>query len=166
MSEALAAFSVAANVLQFVDFGTRTISTFWSFYRSNRKGPKRAPDIVSISADLQRVLDKFQLPPGDGPDEDAGLVQLARECQDVALEMQNLLNSLFNAEAKSMGKREALLAAFKMICKEEELRSLQERLNQFRHQLVVSLLASLRFVDLSWACFRTDGAECEQRASS
>src|SRR5947207_108974 len=112
MAEALAAFSVAANVLQFVDVGTRTVATFWSFYRSNRKGLKQAPDIVSISADLQRVLDKFQLPPGDGPDEDAGLVQLARECQDVALEMQNLLNSLFNVEAKSMGKREALLAAF------------------------------------------------------
>jgi hypothetical protein len=153
MAEALAAFSVAANVLQFVDIGTRTLSTFWSFYRSNRKGIQQAPDIVSILTDLQRVLEKFQLPPGDCTDEDAGLVQLARECQDVALEMQSLLHSLFNAETKSMGKRDALLAAFKMMCKEEKLRSLQDRLNQFRHQLVVHLLASLRFVDLPWAFF-------------
>jgi hypothetical protein len=144
MAEAIAAFSLAANVLQFVDFGSRLVGTLWSYYKSNRKGTRQGPDLLSISADLQHILQGFQLP-DNGTYEDVGLVQLARECEAVAEEMQDLLQSVFHHEAGSMGKREALLVAFKMMLKEDDLRSLQDRLNQFRHQLVVHLLASLRY---------------------
>lgn len=145
MAEAIAAFSLAANVLQFIDIGSRMVGTLWSYYKSNRKGSKQAPDLLRISTDLQHVLQGFQVP-ATGAHEDVGLAQLARDCQAVAEEMQNLLQSVFHHEAGSMGKREALLAALKMVWKEDDLQSLQDRLNQFRHQLVVHLLASLRYI--------------------
>lgn len=148
MAEAIGAFSLAANILQFVDFGSRAVASLWWYYKENRKEIKQGPDLFTICTDLQRVLCEFELPEDDGTHEDAGLVQLARECHGVAEEMQKVLRSVFNAEtpAGSMGRREALLAALRMLWKEEHLQSLLDRLSQFRHQLVVHLLASLRYI--------------------
>lgn len=143
MAEAIAAFSLAANVLQFLDVGGRIISSIWSFYKSNRKDIEQAPDLITISKDLQRVLGGFQLPE-EGVQADDGLVQLSRQCLKVAKEMQDLLASVFKNGAANMGKREAVLTALKMVWKEDKIRSLEDRLDRFRQQLVLHVLASLR----------------------
>jgi len=146
MAEAVAAFSLAANVLQFIDFGSRVMSNFWAFYKSSRHGTNEVPDLQGINNDLQQVLESLQVPTDDITQSDIGLLQLAQDCQNVALELETLLQSLFKAEAGNIGKREALKAAFKLVWKEDQVRYLQERLDQFRNQLIVHLLASLRWV--------------------
>jgi len=144
MAEAIAAFSLASNILQFVDFGARVASNFWTLYKSNRKEANNIPNFVVINADLERVLSDLQLPCDDGSEGDIGLVELAKECQSVAEALKAILESLVKTRAGNMGKREAMVAAFKLVWREDEIRSLQERLNQFKHQLIVHLLASMR----------------------
>lgn len=146
MAEGVAAFSLAANILQFIDFGARVVSNFWSFYKSNRKEANNVPDFSAINADLQRVLSDLQLPYDDGSGGDIGLVELAKDCRCVAEELKTVLQSLFKARVGNTGKRDALMAAFKLAWREDEIRSLQEQLNQFKHQLVIHLLASMRLV--------------------
>jgi hypothetical protein len=145
MAEAVAAFNLAAGVLQFIDFGSRVMSNFWTFYKSNRHGTKE-PDLQVINNDLRRVLENLQVPADDTAQSDVGLLQLAQDCQKVALDLETLLQSLFKAEAGNSGKREALKAAFRLVWKDDQVRYLQERLDQFRHQLIVHLLASIRWV--------------------
>ncbi|KAH0559273.1 hypothetical protein GP486_004211 [Trichoglossum hirsutum] len=146
MAEAIAAFSLAANIVQFIDFGSNFASNVCKIYWSGRDGAGEIPDLRKITDDLQEVLKGLQLPAGnDGeiPGSERGIRQLAEQCQHVATELLNSLNKVSLPDKAR--KRDALKAAFKIIWKEEEIKSLQVRLEGFRHQLTLHLLASLRF---------------------
>ena len=72
-----------------------------------------------------------------------GLQQLAVECHGVAMDLLKLLTSL---HAGNHSKREATKAAFKTMWREEKILSLQKRLDQCRAQMIIHLLASLRYI--------------------
>lgn len=96
-----------------------------------------------ITADLLDVLKGFDVPDSENNEVDSGLQQLVVECQNVATDLLKLLNSL---HVDNQSKREAIKAAFKLMWKEEEILSFQKRLDQCRAQLIVHLLAILRYV--------------------
>ncbi|KAI9666492.1 MAG: hypothetical protein M1821_004428 [Bathelium mastoideum] len=143
MAEAIAVLGLAASVLQFVDFGSRVASNFRKFYNSHHQDREDVPDLQRINTNLQQILRDLQVPKA-GCFEDTGLVELANDCQAVASELDRLLKSLFKADTESHGKLEAFKASFKLMWKEKGLRSLQERIDHFRNQLVVHLLTTLR----------------------
>lgn len=143
MAEAVAAFSLAANVIQFIDFGARVASNFWRFYKFRENRASEIPDIRTITADLDMVLVRVQ-PVVETDDSESGLRQLVNECQDVAAGLQKVLRSLAKVRTDKSTKRDALKAAFKVVWKEEEIKAFQTRLDQFRAQLTVHLLSSLR----------------------
>ncbi|KAI9685267.1 MAG: hypothetical protein M1822_004640 [Bathelium mastoideum] len=143
MAEAVAALGLAASILQFVDFGSRVASNFLKLYKSNRQDREDVPDLQRINTDLQKLLQNLQVPQA-GCSEDTGLAELAKECQTAATDLDTLLKSLFKADTESHGKREALKASLKLVWKENDFRSLQERIDQFRNQLVIHLLTTLR----------------------
>jgi hypothetical protein len=148
MAEAIAAFGLAANVIQFIEFGSKLTSSFWQLYKSSRDGVEEvsfAPHLQTMTSDLQSIVDGLVDPEsGDRSDDESGLCKLAKGCQVQAVELQNLLSSLCVAGSGKYGKREALKAAFKAVWKENEIKSFETRLGQFRQQLSVHLLSSLR----------------------
>jgi hypothetical protein len=52
MAEAIAAFSLAANVIQFIEFASHLTTSFWEFYKSASQTGDDGPDIETINADL------------------------------------------------------------------------------------------------------------------
>ena len=148
MAEAVAAFGLASSVLQFIDFGSKLTSSFWRLYTSSRNGVEEAscaPNLQTMTSDLQNILNELVDPEsGDRSHDDSELCKLAKDCQAQAVELQNLLSSLSMAGSGKFGKREALKAAFKVVWKEDEIKSLETRLDQFRQQLILHLLSSLR----------------------
>jgi hypothetical protein len=144
MAESIAAFGLAASILQFVDFGSRVASNFRRFHQAHQLDREDAPDLQKINSDLQHLLEELQMPEENS--QESGLVQLAKECQDVANELDEKLTSIFKTSRETSGKRDALKSSFKLAWKENELRSLQERVDHFRNQLVIHLLASLRSI--------------------
>lgn len=148
MAEAIAAFGLAVNVIQFIDFGLKLTSSFWQLYKSSRDGVEEvsfAPHLQTMISDLQNILNGLADPEsGDRSHEESGLCKLAKDCQEQAVELKNLLNSLCSAGSGKFGKREALKAAFKVVWKEDEIKSFEARLGQFRQQLTLHLLSSLR----------------------
>ncbi|KAL8822625.1 MAG: hypothetical protein Q9191_006642 [Dirinaria sp. TL-2023a] len=145
MAEAIAALSIAANVIQFVDFGAKTVSTFWQFARSAEDAKGGIPDVLLTTSSLQELLISLQSSTtgcNDIPEEERSLYQLVEGCQNVARELLELLSKI-KVPAKGR-KRDALKAACRMALKEEDIKSLQARLDNFRGQLTVNLLASLR----------------------
>lgn len=143
MVEAVAAFSVAASIIQFIDFGSKLMSRIWQFYKSSRKSEEALPDVQRITADLLDVLKRVDIPDNENNEADNGLQQLVVECHNVATDLLKLLNSL---HADNQSKRKAIQSAFKLMWREEDILSLQKRLDQCRAQLVIHLLASLRYV--------------------
>ena len=145
MAESIAIFGLAANIVQFLDIGSKFVSSAWKIYSSGRNGMGKISDLVRLTGDLQTILKGLQT-----SDENINatiegehdLRQLAKQCQSVAME---LLDSLERINPPvPIRKRDALSVTFKMLWAEEEITGLQSRLDGFRHQLTLHLLALLR----------------------
>jgi hypothetical protein len=145
MAEAIAAFSLAANIVQFIDFSSNFFSTVWSIHRKGRDGIAVVFDMEKTTKDLQVVLTDIIIPPGstDGLTEsERSLQELAEQCQKLGTELMSGLRQV--GSVNKSRKRDALKTAFQLIWKEDELKSQQQRLEGFRSQLTLHLLASLR----------------------
>jgi hypothetical protein len=97
MAEAIAAFGLASNILQVIDFGSKLVTISWRMYRSSNAALDSAQDFVDIqriTKDLQIVLPALQDPDyhsdvaADGQD---NIAKLASDCSKVT---QKLLDSL------------------------------------------------------------------------
>lgn len=139
MAEAVAALGVAANVLQFLDYGSRFVSQAWRIHKTGSDGLDGIPNLQLMTKQLQEVLGDLQKHQAtDNPE----LLQLSEECSRVA---RRLIESIDCIGIPQGGrKRDALKTAFKMAWKREEIQQLQRELDGFRQQLSLHLLASLR----------------------
>lgn len=145
MAEVIFIIGLAANIVQFLDLGSKFVSGVWKIYRSGRDAVGEIPDLAQTTGDLQIILKGFQGPDRDEEETLEGehdLRQLAGECQTLATELLESLNKI--SPSGKVGKRDALSAAFRMVWKEEEIRRLKVRLEGFRQQLTLRLLALLR----------------------
>ena len=106
-------------------------------------GEEALPDMQRITVDLLDVLKGVDVPDSQHNEVDKSLQQLVAECHNVAKDLLELLNSL---HADNQSKRKLIKSAFKLMWKEEDILSFQKRLDQCRAQLVLHLLASLRYV--------------------
>lgn len=145
MAEALVAVSLAASILQFIDVGSRFVSNVWKIYISGKERTSELPDIRETTEDLHNVLEGLKNSQGAvlGVREDErGLQQLVQSCQTLATELLGTLQKI-NLPDK-IRKRDALMAAFRMVWKEEEIKSLQSRLEEFRQEVALHLLSLIR----------------------
>jgi hypothetical protein len=137
MATAVAIFSLAANIVQFIDFGTRLASTVYRLYRSGQDCDSQLSDIQKITNSLQDVLKNLQLQAPEKDDDipqcDLNLLRLAEECHQMTVE---LLSSLSKVRLPDkVHKRDAVKAAFKMIWNEADIKSFEKRLDRFVYSL-------------------------------
>jgi hypothetical protein len=145
MAEAVAAFSLAANVIQFIDFGTKVAANFYGFYKAGSRPQYEFSDLEVICQDLAPVLQNLQLAGSDSDVQGTGLGRLAQECQKCAERLNEKLQPVLKARSQQLGKREMLKVAFKAAWKDDEMRSLRDQLENFQRQLTLHLLASMRY---------------------
>jgi hypothetical protein len=144
MAEAVAAFSLASNVIQVLDFGSKLTTRFWSFYKASRHATEAVPDVEKLTLDLHKILEELHVGTARSGDNDEPLILLAKECQKLAEELLNLLSSLKTVKRTGIGRIEALKSAFRAIWKEDDIAALRKRIDDFKSELTVHLLASLR----------------------
>ena len=147
MAEALVAFGLAANLFQFVDIGTRFTSNVWKIYRSGHQGLAEVLDIQKTTEDLRKVLHGFGTPNERNArlsNDECGFQELLKGCRLLANELLESLQKMHPLEKSR--KRDALKGALKMIWKEEDLKSMQSRLDGYRQEIVVHLLSLIRYV--------------------
>src|ERR1700753_1273021 len=129
MAEAVAAFGLAASVVQFIDFGSNFVSIAWNIYRHGQAGDGWLLDLQTNTKYLKEIVDKLQ--PSAAEDhpvtrEYNGLFELSEQCQLLALEM---LASLSTIMVSNKGrKRDAIKQAFRVLWKEDKIKSVQARL--------------------------------------
>ncbi|KAK6070516.1 aflatoxin b1 aldehyde reductase member 2 [Seiridium cupressi] len=144
MAEAAAALSLAANILQMVEYGAGFVATAWKLWKSGSEG---VMGLDLLSQNLKNVSQQLQTDlssPSAEPEEASGygMFELAAECLKTTQEMLGTLNSL--GLPTGGRKREAVKATFKLKWKMEDIRALQAKLEGFRSQLTLNLVASLR----------------------
>ncbi|KAH7403119.1 hypothetical protein BKA64DRAFT_573567, partial [Cadophora sp. MPI-SDFR-AT-0126] len=146
MAEAFAAFSVAANVVTFVEFGTKIFSAGYRLHKSARGDLDGNEADGNITADLSKVIDDlersitFSSTHRQLTSNEQGLLELAKQCKTAAAKLLVALGTL-KFQGKH-GKWNTIRAALKAVWKETEIEEMQMSIDRFRQQLIVRILAS------------------------
>ena len=153
MAEAVAALSLAANIIQVTDFGFEFVSSAWKIWRSGGEGVEALTTLQTLSQSLKDVALQLRV---DLPTSDLrvasnrGIFDAAGECSKAAQEILDSLDKIGLPSAPQGRKRDAARAAFKLVWRGDDIKALQTRLESVRNQLTLNLAASLRQV---MACF-------------
>jgi hypothetical protein len=168
--EPFTALGLAGNVIQFVDFGMRLLSETHEIYQSSSGSPTGIIEIESIFQDLSNLGAKLKIssispskPSGISPEEQA-LVELAGSCKRLADDLLATIKDLKvndGPNRKWRSFRQGLITLWK----KDKIDAVQKRLDNFRKQLSLQLLAILRSEALRHKClsnYETD-TKCYQR---
>lgn len=143
MAEAIAAFAVAGNVLQFLQAGSRFILNAQRIFRAQGDGLSNLRDLRLISTNFQDILTQLQAAPRSSKHISTGLLSLSSECSRT---IRGLLSRLEQIGAREKGHQvDRVLAAFQATWYEREIDSLKERMDSFRNQLASNLILELRY---------------------
>ena len=149
--EALAAVSLAGNVVQFVEFTCKLFDQATTIYQSHTGCTPDSQNLESITQELQTLC--ANLTHGNTISSQAHLAsqsnydsirELAAECETTANE---LLARLHNLKARNPNSKwSSFRAALAVSCKERRIDAMQTRLDSYRTQLIVQLQVLQRFV--------------------
>jgi hypothetical protein len=157
----VSAFSLAGTILQFIDSGSKFIGLASRLYRTGDSADELPePELAMLTNHLVQVLGSLGSSssspsigqgqnnnPGAGESQYNGLFQLADECGKVGNQLLTILRKL--RVSRSSRKRDTLKVSFQLLWKEDEIKSLQSRLDGFRAQFNLHLLVTLRLVHKS-----------------
>ena len=120
--EGLAALSLAANVIQFVDFGCRLFSKTRELDKSSAKSVIEHVEIKAIAQIIGRLSCALTVPPPNGPElspEENELSSLASSCKAIA---NDLLTALTELELNGSRKKwQCFRIALKAVWKSEQI---------------------------------------------
>ena len=143
--ESLAALGIAANIIQFVDFGCKLFSESRALYKASDKRVEESVELEIISKALKRLSDDLGAIPSSTtpqPQAEAELLPLAKRCQTIADELLVALNELQVKGAK--GKWQCFRSALKRIWKSQEIENMARRLDSICAHLTNCLINVLK----------------------
>jgi hypothetical protein len=138
--EALVALSLAANIVQFVDFSSRLFSSATSIHRSAFGASQNVQDVDSLTEELRQWCDKISSSPGSSSQflrAHPSLLDLARKCHLTATELLSATESLKSKHPGSNWR--SFKAALATAWNEEKIKSMAERLDAYRRQLALEI---------------------------
>ena len=147
--EPLSALSVASAVVQMVDFGAKLFSKSVELYKSAEGSLPVNVEISSIVEDLSQIsaglVTSHGLKEEQLTEDEVALIRLASQCNTLAHE---LLSGLQRLVVQNPDRRwESVYKAVKAMWKEKKIHETQERLNAFRSELTIRLVAILRYLE-------------------
>ena len=148
MAESILAFGIALNIVQFVDFSCRVLSTGYQMYKSSSTVFQENQDLEVVTIDLHKVTDNIdtalqqaRLEKSPSPN-DLQLQQLAEQCRAVCGELLTALEQL--KTHGQLGKWNIFRAALQTVWKESKIEASHKRVEQFRQELIACILVSFR----------------------
>ncbi|KAK1834932.1 hypothetical protein QBC39DRAFT_275959 [Podospora conica] len=145
MAEAIAAVSLAGNVLQFLEAGGKFTFRAFEILRHGACGGSRSDlkDLRQITHDFQRLLEHLRNSSASNDKAASSpLASLSMACSDVVKE---LLEKLDKIGLNDNHKRANLLVIeFKSAWQKVEIENLEKRIARFREQLAVHWITEMR----------------------
>lgn len=149
----IAGLSLAANIFQFVEYGIKFVDTAWKIYGSGTNALDTFRDLQKLSRDLESVTQRLetQNPCSWGQSSDGNvyrgqtLKDITKECRATSQEMLASLTDIGLFPYRKPRKRDAMRTAFKLRWSEDSIRALAKRLESCRSQLILVIVAALRY---------------------
>jgi hypothetical protein len=136
----LTAFGLAANILQFIDFGWKLIESAVDVHGSVSGTTAQNSDLLVTVGGLEEVSTDLKNSTSSSP-EDKGLVALSQKCHTLSKELLNLLKSL---QTKPGSTRGSMKVAWKSWRRKDEITSIRSRLNEYRSQILLEITYLLK----------------------
>lgn len=151
MAEAVAGLSLAANILQMVEYGTIFVTTAWRIHseQADTDVVQDFEQLQYLAKDVERVLESLDQDitvVSSKSDGDPELARLAEECRKVTVEIVEFLGRTGAQRSWMTRMHKAVKEAFQLTWGQVKLTKLQTRLDSMRSQLTLRLVHSLRCV--------------------
>lgn len=131
MAEALAAFGLASNIVQFVDFGMKLISHGRELYGSAEGVSEEHTSIEKIAVDINHMTPNLA---SEELNHDEGLEELVTDCRRLARDLLAVLDTLKIDNEKNR-RIEAMKKSLKSFRKRREIKDIYDRLCKVRDQV-------------------------------
>ena len=136
------AFGLAGNIVQFLDFTCKLVSGTWTICRSAEGASENTTALQTIATDISNLSDQITISTARGTtDVGQTLRRIAFDCQDVAQELLNVLDSLQKKGKGSVWK--SFLLAIQEVWQQGEIARLNERLGMLQKNLNTHFLKLL-----------------------
>jgi hypothetical protein len=147
--DALSAVSLAASIVQFVDFSSKIVSKGYHLHRSAEGVLPENARLAYVIADLKDLNTKLQCHERLGcltRDEQA-LEDLSSQCSALATELLGRLEKLKVEQNVKNRKWKSFRQALKIVWGKEALDQMAATLSDYRSQLELHVLLSLRYFE-------------------
>ena len=141
----LSALSLASNIVQLVDVGTRVVSASFELYGPD--GISTNGELESVMSDLVQICSALEQPqqqingPGSSNSE-LQLIPLSKSCKNLG---EELLTVLYSLKVQSPQKKwQSFRQALKAVWKEKEIHRYKERITSLRSEISLRLTSILR----------------------
>jgi len=149
--EALTALSLAAMIVQFVDFSSKLLAKGHEIYVSVDGASIENNDLEAATKNLRDLSGRLNVPAvsrrGDTAEatseSEVALIQLTAKCSAVARELLTVLDHL-KVQPGSNRKWKTFQQALKSSLKQSQVDEIKSRLQAIRQELSLSVLVSLR----------------------
>jgi hypothetical protein len=131
MAEALAAFGLASNIVQFVDFGMKLILQGRELYSSAEGVSEENTSIEKIAVDINHMTQNLAT---GGTIYDEALEVLVKECTRLSHDLLAVLDTL-KIDAEKNRRIEAVKKSLKSFRKKREIKDVYDRLCKTRDQV-------------------------------
>ena len=149
--DALTAVGLAANILQFIDFGIKFVSKGNQIYRSGDGTLPENHDLAVATNDLLVIQTKLtERLRSQGlstclDEDDQALEQLAVASNELALQLLGRLNRV-KAQGRYL-RWKSWRQALKSICTKKDIDEMARRISLLRDELNTRILVSLRYIN-------------------
>lgn len=144
MLDPLSAVSLAAAILQFVDFGSKIIVSGYEIYRSADGTTEENTDIEYLTQRIYAFQDRFTPSPNPLTRNPQKLQDLAQECSYIAGDLLVLLDKLKVKEKGLSRTWEALQQSCRLAWKKGEIARKEKLLSNVSNQVNAWLLDMIR----------------------
>jgi uncharacterized protein (DUF3084 family) len=140
--EALVAVGLAGNIVQFVDFSCRLLSTATTIHRAG--AAQNVQDVDTVTQALRQWCEKISTARQRVLEDHQSLLELAEKCQIAATQLLSATQAL---KAKHPGSKwSSFKSALATAWNEKEIKDMADRLESYRHQM------GLEVALLPWYC--------------
>jgi hypothetical protein len=144
----VSALSVAASVIQFVDYGTRVISKARELYTSADGALSANSEIEEATTRLQALSGSLKADEGleRAPldETDTALDKICKECSEVSQELVGMMEKLKLPKSYKNKKWESFRRTLKGVWEKEKTKEVVDRLASLRSELDTHVLVSVR----------------------
>lgn len=150
MLEPFTALSLAASVVQFVDFGSKLLIEGYGVYQSADGASRKHREIEHLTSDLKVLSGRLAATYSSGTAtlsaDEVALQELGGQSRDLAQELLDLLEDLKVKTTGVLRSWDTVKQTFRKVGKADKIEKMQKRLDRIRSQVNTLLLRIIRCV--------------------